>query len=288
MNIFTSCQRISWGVSSAVISILMLSAAAEAAIFSSVAGGFTANFEQPALENSLSTFTEALSLTTSGPAIATSEATAIFVSPQNEEAALELILLSEAISDGSNLFALAETKAGAAGLFLVDQGDTFSFDFSLSLQLFASVDNPSSESAFVVGNFLFSLFSQTLTAELNPEGFSFLTGIGFSVLLDTAGESVFLEPLIGEGVDFDINSFLIDDVGLDQAFIIDIQGSYTQTFEQPTLISLQQTHFDGIAIAQAVPAPSLLWGILSIGIIGIMRKGKQVFVKNNRKLVFYS
>jgi hypothetical protein len=196
------------------------------------------------------------------------------VSPPDENAELDLAVLSEVIGDGRNLFGLADGEAAASGFFFVDQGETFAFDLSLNLEVLTSIDNPESESALALGNFVFPLFSQTLTEDGNSGEFGFLSGLEFSALLNTPGEPSLPEPFIGDG--FEITpQLLVDSVGLEQAYILDVQGRYEQTFAQPTFIRVQQARFNGIAIAQAVPSPSVLWGILSIGAIGIFGQGKR-------------
>lgn len=280
MNSLTKLQHLSLGVGSALAGACVLTATAEAAVFSRVIGEFQADFNQPALPNSSSALADIFTQTIDGPVIATSEAAAAFVTLPDKAAELDLAVFSEVSGDSSSLFGLANGETSASGVFFIDQGETFAFDFSLSLELLTSIDNPETESAFAFGNFIFPLFSQGLIDQESTEEFSFLSALQLSAILDTVlDESDFPELFIGD--DFEIISeiFQVDNTGLDQGITINITGSYEQTFEQATLIRVQQASFDAVAIAQAVPTPSLLWGILSMGLIGVVKQGRQVLEK---------
>lgn len=286
MSIYSRCQQAGLGLGSAIVGIAGLSVSAEAAtIFSRAIGDFQVDFDQPALAGGLLTSSDTFTLTENGPAIATGGANALITSPPGENAELDLFVASDVIANGRGLFGLADSEASANGWFLVGAGETFSFDFSLYLEAVTSVDNPIAESALAAIDFTFSLFSQALEpdiglpSDLEPElaNPSFLSGLQFSALLETPGENEISGPFIGEGFELfpNVPQFVgVDDIEPQEGVIVDLRGRYEKTFDQATLIQINQAHLRGVAIAQT-PAPSLLWGILSLGIIGVVRQVKR-------------
>lgn len=266
MNIFLQYWHPGLYLGSAVVGAIAISNPAQAAAFSNVFGELQINFAQPSLPTGTSTITDTFTLTIGGPAIAVSEAIATFQSIPGENAALETTILNE-VGGNQPFFGLADSTAAAAGLFFVDTDEVFAFDFSLTLGLSTSIDDSQKDTAFSLGNVGLALFSNSP----GSTEFNFFDGLQLIAEINTPGKEE--EPLLLVSNNFEItNQTVKRQLGdLDEFLLFDISGSFEKAFSQPTLVQVQGGQLEGLAIAQSVPAPSILWGILGMGGIGIFQ-----------------
>jgi hypothetical protein len=175
---------------------------------------------------------------------------------------------SQALGEGASTYlGLTESEAQVIGNFVVDADKPFSFDFTTTLNLETSVDNPSlSEKATAFGDISF-------------------------VLLDTANQSV-LEffNLAGNVSSLDNNDFIAfqksenvtlnnpvtnSDFGGNQEFAqANVQGSLQRNFANQTNLTLIEVNKNKVRVE--VPEPSISLALLfSCGIIGIALKGSK-------------
>ena len=90
--------------------------------------------------------------------------------------------------DGSEYSGLAESTAAIIGYnFLIDKGETFSFNFKAALNLETSLDNPQFESATATGNIYFKLYETS-----NPDNWIYLDSFTLSGNLATMSNNDYL------------------------------------------------------------------------------------------------
>jgi hypothetical protein len=176
--------------------------------------------------------------------------------------------LSQAFGNGiSTYLGLAESEAEVIGNFVVDAGKPFSFDFTTTLDLTTSVDNPS--------------LSEKATA----------FGETFLVLIDTTNQNVLdFFNLVGNVTSLDDNDFiafkksenitLIDPVtkssfGGNQEFAqANVQGSLQRNFANQTNLTLIEVKKNKVRVE--VPEPSISLALLfSCGVIVLALKGRR-------------
>jgi hypothetical protein len=88
---------------------------------------------------------------------------------------------SRANGDGSEYSGLAQSTAAIIGYnFLIDKGETFSFNFKAALNLETSIDNSQFESATAAGNISFKLYETS-----NPDNWIYLDYFTLSGNLST-------------------------------------------------------------------------------------------------------
>ncbi|MDY7022399.1 MAG: hypothetical protein SWJ54_13750, partial [Cyanobacteriota bacterium] len=229
----------------------------------------------------VSTFADTAALVTGAQDIAANTAIANFESSPDGPAVAEGEISSTIDTDDDSFSGIANSVASASGLFLVNPGETFSFDFSFQLALDTSIDNPQKESASALGELgLFLSAKPFEPGDLdldNPDPQEleniFLSDVGFNALdslqliaeLNTVGDEPDPQALATDGFS---GSDLVGGLtlgGLSEEILFDIQGTYSQTFNEATFIKLNGAVLTGHASAQAVPAPSVLWGVLILG-----------------------
>lgn len=90
--------------------------------------------------------------------------------------------------DGSEYSGLAQSTAAIIGYnFLIDKGETFSFNFKAALNLETSLDNPQFESATATGNISFKLYETS-----NPDNWIYLDSFTLSGNLATMSNNDYL------------------------------------------------------------------------------------------------
>lgn len=190
----------------------------------------------------------------SGNAQAIADAIAEF-SQENQPLFGESETFGAAIGTGPRYFATAKGEASLVGNFLVNQGQTLSFDFFTELGLFTSVDNPREERASAVANIWFGLFDTTTGDLLDTfEIFRSLNAGASPVLTSsTNGTSRFLYSLISDDPTTDF-------------FESGAVGSYSRTFDRETSIQLVGFQRNEASV-QTVPAPGALPGLFLTSVV---------------------
>ncbi len=265
---YKSIPGLSWSTValSAVASTLALTSAAEAATFAGAFSTFEfSNFSKSPVTTLTDSDSNTITISPgSGDAIAKAEAAAFF----NIPAALagnEILNTAEGV--GYSYLGLAESQALLSGVFELDAQETFSFDFKGVLSLATTIDSIEAESAFALGGLGFALFGET---ESQPT--TLLDSLNVFATLTTPGDNDLYEFLLaGNPGSLSISRFERQTGGTGEFLNLEFQGSYRRTFNEPTRVSLVETK-TGVAEVQAVPAPSLIWGMLTYGGLGIMGK----------------
>jgi hypothetical protein len=176
--------------------------------------------------------------------------------------------LSQAFGNGINTYlGLAESEAKVIGNFVVDAGKPFSFDFSTTLDLKTSVDNPSlPEKAVAFGEIFLALLDTT-----NQNVLDFFNLEGNISSLD---DNDFIAFQKSENVTL-IDPVTKSSFGGGQEFAqANVQGSLQRNFANQTNLTLIEVKKNKVRVE--VPEPSISLALLfSCGIIGIALKGSK-------------
>jgi hypothetical protein len=250
-----SLALIGFGISGA----LVLAVPAEALTFAESRSSFLiANFSKLPEGAITDSETDTFTIASDGTVVAESDATAVFITPSLEDAIATNDISSFALGGGNEYLGLATSSASIVGDFVFNANETFAFDFGGNLNLFASIDHPSVESAFSFG----SIGLGVLIAAFDSDEFTELAGFLLSANLRLpAGQNSTQFSQFGSG--FRTLSTSIsggsNDVGAGVEAVI--TGSYRQTFQAPTRIRLVEFKKSEVGV-RAVPAPSLVLGLL--------------------------
>lgn len=252
----------------AIAATLAIVDSATAATFASVRSSleFT-NFSQSPSITDTGAFTDTLAISGGGSVLASSDAVAIF-DISGAFAANQIESFTQG-ADG-NYLGVAQSQASVVGVFDLDTGDTLSFDFSGFLALATAIDNSSIESAFAGGSLGFSLFEET--ANQTP---TFFDALNIVATLSTAGDNDIFQFMVeGTPGNWTIDQFFRQTGGTEEALVLKFSGRYNRVFTKPTLVSLVEDKTGAVEVRQ-VPTPSLLWGIMAYGGLGIFSKRRR-------------
>jgi len=270
----------------AIMGLVAWAAPATADVTAKVEGEFQINFSPMispvVVSTTAGTFFEELG----ADVTALAEAAADFTSVPPQNALAEAKIHTDVEGGKPSFFGEAGSLATTSGLFLVEAGEEFYFDFRFDLNLEIGIDDPTFEMAKAIaeaGLFLSSQASDDLDiSSLNPEeiealfnqdNYNPLDNFLVSAELSSSNKSFFSfssTPTFSFGQtkikeDFD---------GLNQQLIFDIGGTYRKTFSEATLVKFESAFLGSRVSVQAVPAPSFLWGIVLIGVVGLSSKLK--------------
>lgn len=249
-------------VTSSALAPLALSIAASpslaATLASSKAGFDIYKFSHEPLKIETLTDTDTVAIATSGQATAEADAFAKFITDPLPASASNLSF-STGSGDGSNYSAEAESLAAIIGYnFVVEKGETFSFNFKGFLDLKTSIDAPQAEVASANGDLSLVLFDNTNKNTLGSFTlFGGLTTSGDDDFLDYNSESITFNPTIH-------TSF-----GGTQEFAkASIQGNFSRSFDSLTSITLVEAKSNQANVA-AVPEPSTILASLFFCLAGM-------------------
>jgi len=228
---------------------------AQAITFALSQGAFELNnFSQRPNSTETDSDTDSLAISADGSAVAIAEADAEFVvEPPN---AFNFFLADASGITGEYL-ALAESEASVLGQFLVNAGETFSFDFAGFLDLLVFAELPQEEAA-ATGSIVFELFDITnAAAPLLLDFFALEIGLttsenGDFFLFDSSENVVLTE----EETDFG------EGLGGEEFAFAGFSGSLSRQFESTTQLALVERK-EGITSVSA-PEPSNLLAILVV------------------------
>lgn len=170
---------------------------------------------------------------------------------------------------GPDYFGTARSEATVQGQFAVES--VFSFDFEAVLELYTSVDDPSTESASASADIIFQLFDST-----DPNNLMLLDTFSVSGFLNSADSNDFLTSYISPYIDPVRGRPMTFWGGNQEGARARFLGSYQRTFAQPLLITLvesKNTHTN----ASAVPEPFTVFGTI-IGLAGgiVLKRRKAI------------
>lgn len=166
---------------------------------------------------------------------------------------------------GSEYSGLAQSTAAIIGYnFLIDKGETFSFNFKAALNLETSIDNPQFESATATGNISFKLYESS-----NPNNWINLDSFTLSGNLATMSSN--------DSLNYEIsNSFTLNPskTALETSFgeqqetaKASTQGIFSRTFDVLSNLTLVEAKTNQAEVnanrgSVSVPEPSNILGLL--------------------------
>lgn len=221
-------------------------------------------------------YTEAIAA--DGTVQSNADANARFLTDQANQANSQANGSSASIvsGNGNDYVGLAQSIAEVIGYrFAIASGETFSFDFTTSLNLKTSIDDPGVENATAVGSLFLGLYDAS-----DPANLTLLDFLTISSNLGTSGNRNDLAVNQSAGITFSSNQTALDTVlaGKPASASASVQGSLSRSFTSPTSLTLVKSSVNQ-ATAAAVPEPSsVLASLLGIGLVGIRfwRKPKMV------------
>ena len=175
------------------------------------------------------------------------------------------ISFSRTNGDGSEYSGLAQSTAAIIGYnFLIDKGETFSFNFKAALNLETSIDNPQFESANATGNISFKLYETS-----NLDNWMLLDSFTLSGNLATMSNNDYLNYE-------NSNSFTLNPskTALETSFgeqqetaQASTQGIFSRTFDVLSNLTLVEAKTNQAEVnanrgSVSVPEPSNMLGLL--------------------------
>ncbi|MER3493694.1 MAG: hypothetical protein C4323_16070 [Mastigocladus sp. ERB_26_2] len=199
--------------------------------------------------------------------------------------------LSLANGQGTSYLGTADTLGKIVGNFDIDAGELFSFDFTASLNLGTSIDDPLAENARAIGDISFLLFD---TSDVDPVNISDLIAavisgnqsisinpldyFSLTANVNTAGNDDFLSYQNSQNISF-LNEFQESDfVGNEELARAVINGSYKRSFENKTNLTLVAVRKSQVKVAAPEPSTylgSALFFILAAIALKAKRRGNK-------------
>lgn len=152
--------------------------------------------------------------------------------------------------------------------FLVQPGETLSFDFNGLLDLKTSIDNPTAENATANGLLKFELY--------DSESNSLLDSFTIVGNLATPGNDDALELKQSSSITLDPGqtSYNTSFGSTQEIAQADVKGKYSRTFDKSTSLTLVETKMNQVRVQ--VPEPSTVLSLLfGCGIVAMTRKRKR-------------
>jgi hypothetical protein len=264
-------KRILLLVTPAIATSMLAASPSQAATFGSSEATFNIeNFNRNPLDIRTITDTLTNTISTGSPVNANANANANFkVDPNYALTFASNSSISKAQGQGSSYLGEGQSFAAVLGYdFLVQPGETFSFDFNGLLNLKTSIDNPKAENATANGLLKFELFDSTTNTVLDS----------FSIVgnLATPGNGDALEFKQSGSITLDPNqtSFNKSFGGTQEFAQVAVKGKYSRTFDKLTYFTLVETKTNQVRVQ--APEPSAILGLLfSCGMLGMSWKRKR-------------
>lgn len=280
METLKSIQPACFYIGSVYLGTLIFSAPVQAAAFSHVSSNLQISFSQAPESNGLftNTFTDALAIGDTGlvngePAgtgtvadggngFVVSQASAQIEaaqSPTDEPPGFLDVSVNNLASGNGEFFGSGSSEAIASGNFLIKANQIFSFDFSGWLKLETEITDASHESALAGGSIFLNV---------GDDSFDILS------FLNSPGDDLGPEIFSAENFNFSTLDIIQEADGLSELTYISFSGSYSEQATEDRDISLSAELTSEVLVDSkvTVPAPSLLWGLLTLGGIGLAKK----------------
>jgi hypothetical protein len=261
-----------------IATVLMSSAIAPSASLAfSFAGSISSfnlnNFSHQADSTLTSTIANSFTFANIGSSSnAISQADAIFMNPPGGGSFAGNLAVTTASGQGSEFEAIAEAEAKVVGNFLIEESQTFSFDFSGALQLDTSIDHPNFERAKASGDIILLLVDST-----DAENIIFLDYFNLSGNLATVGSNDFL--IQNQTSNFQLNTFTEHTSfgGLQELAFGEVAGYFEKSFDSPTQLTLVEVKANLVAVKTPEPMNGL---VAIVGLAGFaVRRHKQKSMK---------
>lgn len=198
-----------------------------------------------------------------GVVVAQANANAVaHVNPNNPPQGFSNFSFSLANGEGNNYSGLAQSQAEIIAYdFSVGNSKPFSFDFDTALNLSTSIDNPQTESANVDGQVSFNLYDST-----DSNNLKLLDSLTISGNLVTPGNGDYLNSQLSNSFTLTSSSKDTSFGGTQKAAFSSIQGNFSRSFTNPTLLTLVEVKTNDASVL-AVPEPSNTLGLVFYGLL---------------------
>ncbi|KAB8319182.1 PEP-CTERM sorting domain-containing protein [Tolypothrix campylonemoides VB511288] len=228
------------------------------------------NFNRNPLD--IRTITDAVTntISTDGQVITNANANANFNADPNALTFASNSSTSKAQGEGLSYLGEGQSFAAVLGYdFLVQPGETFSFDFNGLLDLKTSIDNPTTENATANGLLTFELYDSGSNRLLDS----------FSIVgsLATPGNDDALEVQQSGSITLDPTQTYFNKSfgGTQEIAQATVKGKYSRTFDKSTYLTLIESKTNQVRVQAKVPEPSTAFGlVLSCGVFTMTWKRK--------------
>ena len=251
-------------------SSMLVALPSQAATFGSSEATFNIeNFNRNPLGIRTITDTVTNAISTDGQVNANADANANFeVDPNPALTFASNSSVSEAQGQGVSYLGEGQSFAGVIGYdFLVQPGETFSFDFNGLLDLKTSIDNPTAENATANGLLKFELYDN--------ENNSLLDSFTIAGNLATPGNDDALDLKQSSSITLDPGqtSYNTSFGGTQEFAQAAVKGNYSRNFDKSTYLTLVETKTNQVRVQ--APEPSTVLGLLfGCGMFGMTISAK--------------
>jgi len=222
------------------------------------------NFSQSAVTVSDEIIEDTLSISKGGIVNVLAEAEASFMQPPLVGSNSSL---SVAFGENRNYLGKAESEASLLGIFDVNAGSDFFFNFAGNLNLSTSIDNPDSESARASGDISFALI------DIGDD--SILDFFSLAGNLITEGDEDFIAYQKSSNVIL-TNSSTPSSLGGNQETATGlVEGSYKRNFTNRTNLALIEVKRNKVQVAAIPESSTTLALLLSSGVVGTIIKRRR-------------
>ncbi len=214
------------------------------------------NFSQNPLNVLTLTDTFTDTFATNGQVNADANAEASFITAP--PASANNVSYSSVNGNGSEYFGSAESTAAVIGYdFVVNKGETFSFNFAAGLNLATSIDNSQFETANASGIITLKVYDTT-----NRDNWINLDSFTLSGNLTTSGNKDYLDYQTSQNISLNPSVTTIDTNfgGDSESANAAIQGIFSRTFDSVTNLTLVEVKNNQASVS--VPEPSSFLGLL--------------------------
>lgn len=252
-------------------SSMLIASPSQAATFASSEATFNIeNFNRNPLGIRTITDTVTKAISTDGQVNANANANANFeVDPNFALTFASNSSTSESKGQGVSYLGEGQSFAGVIGYdFLVQPGETFSFDFNGLLDLKTSIDNPTAENATANGLLKFELY--------DTEGNTLLDSFTIAGNLATPGNDDALDIKQSNSITLNPrqSSYNTSFGGTQEIAQAAVKGNYSRTFDQSTYLTLVETKTNQVRVK--APEPSTVLSLLfGCGILAMTKKRKR-------------
>lgn len=165
---------------------------------------------------------------------------------------------SISLGEGKRQFGLAQGRSRVIGNFFIETGQSFSFDFTSSLELETSIDHPEFEDAIATGEVFFLGIDNA--RESTYDYFRVLGSL-------SKGDNDYLKQLTSKDIALTSSARDTHFGGMQELAEASVSGSLQQSFSHPTSLTLVAVTRNQ-AVTQ-VPEPSSSLAVLGLILVGI-------------------
>ncbi|NMG07297.1 PEP-CTERM sorting domain-containing protein [Brasilonema sp. UFV-L1] len=248
-----------------IASSVLGSAPSQAATLALSEGEFEfSNINQTPLTIGTGTDTNTIAIGNGGTVDTLAQAIATFRTRPTPQASN--LSFSGALGENKDYLGLAESQAAVIGEFVVNAGESLSFDFKGKLNLETSIDNPPAENAKAFGDIFFAIIDTTNNIVLDN-----LRVIGN---LNTLGDGDFITYEKSDNVALNNPLTTSNFGGNQESATASIQGSVRRSFDNTAKIALVEVKRNQVRVTAPEPSSSLAL-LFGCGVVGFVTRAKR-------------